>query len=381
MLDPMATNDHNPAMSRLMTGKRRGVLALLMVAGLWLLCAGLSAQAADRRPYIPFPKERYRIFVFGDKMATGLLAGLWRVLKNNPKFIARGRFRAGTGLVRLSYYDWQRAIARVVNSRQVDIAIVMLGINDMHDIFLGGRRIPFGSDEWKRIYASRVDAIIDTAKNAGVALYWVGLPPVRDPALDVAVGLINTIIRERTRAAGVRFIDIRRHFLGPNGSYTDTGRGVNGQLTRLRARDGIHFIRPGNTKLAKIVMDIILKDVKEAERSDAAPALSGVEETDKPYVGRAAPDGTPIYTSPAELPSANEVYLARHAPAASVGAAGVLAALRKAAPPDSETAKLFIEGRWPETSPKQLGNFALPSSTGKSATRKVDGKMSAAPAP
>ena len=360
MLDVTMRDGDNPAMNRTTTANAGRALAALMLIALWLLGAALLARAADGRPYIPYPKERYRIFVFGDRMATGLLAGLWRVLRNNRKFIARGRFRAGSGLARLSYYDWRRAIARVVNSRQVDIAIVMLGINDVHDIFLGGKRIPFGSDQWKRIYASRVDAIIDTVRNAGVALYWVGLPPVRDPTLDVAASLINDIIRERARAGGVRFIDIRRHFLGPNGSYTDTGRGVRGQLTRLRARDGIHFVKPGNTKLASIVMDVILKDVKQTESAGAAPALSGVEETDKPYVGMAAPDGTPVYVPHTALPGANEVFLAQGAPAAGLGGGGVLAALRDAVPPDSTTAKLFVEGRWPEASPALLGSFTLP---------------------
>ena len=366
---------NNPAMIRHpMHAQPQGhVPVARWLAVFWLLLAATLApvQAADKRPYIPVPKERYRIFVFGDKMATGLLAGLWRVLKDNPKFIARGRFRAGTGLVRLSYYDWQRAIAQVVNSQQVDIAIVMLGINDAHDIFLAGERIPFGSAKWKRIYASRVDAIIETVKNAGAALYWVGLPPVRDPQLDAAARVINAIIRQRARAAGVRYIAIRRHFLGPNGRYADTGRDVNGQITRLRARNGIHLIKPGNTKLAKLVMRVIQQDVRETEKAGAAPSLSGVQETDKPYVGTAAPDGTPIYVPPAALPGTNEVYLAHSAPSDSGGATGVLQALRDAAQPGSKSAKLFAEGAWPTMSATWLGSFAQPIAHEKTASNTI----------
>ena len=362
MLDLSASAGDNSPMNHQPTSASHPChrLVLLLFAGLWLLAMALPLHAADNRPYIPVPKERYRIFVFGDKMATGLLAGLWRVLKDNPKYIARGRFRAGTGLVRLKYYDWQRAIAQVVESQQVDIAIVMLGINDAYDIFLHGRRIPFGSAEWKRIYASRVDAIIDTVKNAGAALYWAGLPPVRDPALDGAARIISAVVRERTRAAGVRYIPIRHHFADANGRYSDLGRDVNGQVTRLRARNGVHLIRPGNTKLAKIIMDVIEQDVKVTERSAAAPTLSGVEGDDKPYVGKAAPDGTPVYISPASLPGTDEVYLAHKAPGASSGSGGVLQALREAAQPGSLTQKLFTEGVWPSTPPAWLGSFATP---------------------
>ena len=357
-LDLVAAGGDNPPMNRLFASGFRRLATLL--AGLLLLYAALlPARAADNRPYIPFPKERYRIFVFGDKMATGLLAGLWRVLKDNPKYVARGRFRAGTGLVRLKYYDWQRAIAQVVESRPVDIAIVMLGINDVRDIFLNGQRIPFGSAKWKRIYATRIKAIIDTLKNADVALYWVGLPPVRNPALDAGARVINAIIREQTQAAGVRFIPIRRHFVGADGRYSEAGRDVHGQVVRLRARNGVHFIRPGNTKLARIVMGVIEKDVRATESSTGTPTLPGMEETDKPYVGKAGPDGNPVYVAPAALPGTNEVYLAHKAPEAG-GAGGILQALREAAQPGSAAERLFTEGAWPQAPLARLDNFALP---------------------
>ncbi len=343
-------------------GRARGVMAVVL-AGVWLLlAAAMPALAADDQPYIRFPKERYQLFVFGDKMATGLLAGLWRVLKNNPKFVARGRFNAGSGLVRVKYYDWQSAIARVLESRPVDIAVIMMGVNDARDIFVRGQRIPFGSEEWKRIYASRVDALIDTLKNNDVAVYWVGLPPVRDPRLDAAVRQINDIIRERAQANGIRFIDIRPHFSGPDGRFVENGPDVSGRITRLRARNGIHFIKAGNTRLAKIVADAIFADVKRAEEAPAAaPGLTAVAPgTDKPFVGRAAPDGTPLYEPTTALPGVDEVYLAKHLGRVDSATRNVLAVLRNSVAPGSVGEKLFKAGEWPDVPPQHVENFTAP---------------------
>ena len=323
-----------------------------------------SASGNVPQPYIRYPKERYRLFVFGDKMATGLLAGLWRVLKNDARFVAKGRFNAGSGLVRLSYYDWQRAISQVLESRPVDIGVVMLGINDARDIFIAGQRIPFGSEEWKRIYAARVDNIMETFRNAGVALYWVGLPPVRDAQLNAAARLITEVIRARAAANGVRFIDIYDKFAGPDGAFAENGPDINGQIVRLRARNGIHFIRPGNTKLAALVMEVIRRDVEQAAQAPADGALAALPgagvASDKPFVGRAAPDGAPLYESPASLPGADTVYLARNLSGAQRAARDTLQVLRRSAAPDSAADKLFRTGLWPDAPPARVDNFSAP---------------------
>ncbi len=326
--------------------------------------AGQTDGYGIAQPYIRSPKERYRLFVFGDKMATGLLAGLWRVLENNPRFVARGRFNAGSGLVRLRYYDWQRAIAQVLDSRPVDIGVVMLGVNDVRDIVAGGRRIPFGSEEWKRIYATRLDAIIETFRNAGVALYLVGLPPVREARLDAGVRLVDELIRQRARASGVRYIGIRKHFAGPDGGFVENGADINGAITRLRARNGVHFIKAGNTVLAKLVMDVIGKDVERAVALPAPQAMGvgGADAggSDKPFVGRAGPGGEPVYESPASLPGTDTVYLARTPSSAEVAAHDTLEMLRRSTAADSPAGNLFRQGLWAAAAPGWVDDFSAP---------------------
>ena len=342
----------------------RRLLTLLLLACVAFLpgpTRQIMAQEADAgTPYISGAKERYHLFVFGDRMATGLLAGIWRVLQNDPLFVARGRFNAGAGLVRVRRYDWQRAISQVLKSRPVDIGVVMLGVNDVHDIFIRGQRIPFGNDEWKTIYASRVEAIIQTFRDNGVALYWVGLPPVRDARLNAGVRLINELLRKQTQAHGVRFIDIYRHFAGPDDGFVFEGPDVNGRLVRLRALDGIRLIRPGNTKLATIVMNIIRQDVEKARATLATPGMpAAMPQIDKPFVGNAGPDGKPLFVPPSLLPGADVVYLARHGTLEKT-ARNALSSLREGVMPGSRAHALFVQGTWPAAPADRIDNFRLP---------------------
>ena len=321
--------------------------------------ATIAPRPSVATPPITVAKERYRLFVFGDKMATGLLAGIWRVLKNDPNFLAKGRFAAGSGLTRARYYDWQRAISQVLKNQRVDIGVVMLGVNDVRDIFLRGRRIPFGSEEWKTIYANRVDAIMQAFRDEGVALYWVGLPPVRDAAMNAGVRLINDILKQRARVNGVRFIDIHDHFAGPDGRFVSEGPDINGRVVRLRARNGVHFIRPGNTRLAKIVIDVIRKDVEMARATSTAPGLAVAPQSDKPFVGNAGPDGTPLFVPPTLLPGENVVYLAT--PRDRGGAPrDTLQALRESAASGSPAHDLFTRGAWPAAPANRIDNFTPP---------------------
>ncbi len=342
--------------------------SLALAALLMLLGAVLLPQQAQARCALPQNQERYRIFVFGDKMATGLLAGLWRVLKNDDRFVARGRLREGSGLVRPRFHDWPRTIAGVLENQPLDIAIIMLGANDARDFRVAGRKLLFGSDAWKSEYASRVRQIMKMICDRNIALYWVGLPPVRDEGRNEALKFITDIIRAEARAAGVRFIDIYRAFATPEGGYAEEGPDVRGLVTRLRSRDGIHFIRPGNTKLARLVMDAVLKDVEAAKR------LATTEEGGRTAGGKADRQdmaGLPLFATPrpdggaeivpaAELPDMDGIVLSAGMEGETADIAMRMYRLRSQVARGTPAARLFGEGWWPAPMPGRSDDFSLP---------------------
>ncbi len=317
-------------------------------------------------PYIPQAQDRYRIMVFGDRMATGLLAGLWRVLKGDDRFEARGRLREATGLSRPRLLDWNRVIPSTLDSRPVDIGIVMLGANDARDIIVNGQVLRFGSPEWRAEYARRWDMLIGHFKKRGIPLYIVGLPPVRPPALNQALKRIDSIIRERAAAHGVRHIETYREFADENGGYAENGFDVNGHFTRLRARNGIQFIRPGNTKLANLVATVIIRDVEatrrgESEETTAAVPVqpqpgAGIAASEHPVVGRATPQGG-IETVPLDrLPEENATVIAVMEDADAFS----LQRARHNVAEDTAAATLFETGQWPVPPAGRVDDFRLP---------------------
>ncbi len=343
--------------------------SLALATLLLLLGAALLPQQAQARCALPQNQERYRIFVFGDKMATGLLAGLWRVLKEDDRFVARGRLREGSGLVRPRFHDWPRTIAGVLENQPLDIAIIMLGANDARDFRVAGRKLLFGSDAWKSEYASRVRQIMKMICDRNIALYWVGLPPVRDEGRNEALKFITDIIRSEARAAGVRFIDIYRAFASPEGGYAEEGPDIRGLVTRLRSRDGIHFIRPGNTKLARLVMNVILKDVDTAKRlattdGDSRTITSGKADSQDmaglPLFAMPGPDGGAEIIPAAELPDMDGIVLAPGAEGETADLVMRMYRLRSQVASGTPAARLFGEGWWPVPMPGRSDDFSLP---------------------
>jgi hypothetical protein len=334
---------------------------LAMLWALAVLCLLTLAPAVPAAaPYIPQEQDRYRIMVFGDRMATGLLAGLWRVLKGDERFEAKGRLREATGLTRPRLLDWNRVIPSTLDSRPIDIGIVMLGANDARDIVENGQVLKFATEAWKQAYEKRWNTLIGHFRQRGIPLYIVGLPPVRDPRLNEALRLVDGIIRRAAAANGVRYVDIYREFADENGGYAESGFDINGRYVRLRARNGIQFIRPGNTKLASIVANAIIRDVEAAARAAPPPAAAdgetpGLAASEYPIVGRATPRGGTETVPLNLLPEENATELAV---TEGPDAFSLQRALR-AVPPDSAAAALFGGGLWPRPPRGRTDDFSL----------------------
>ncbi len=327
----------------------------------WLVMTATPGVAQTQgAPEVLAQPQRYRIFVFGDKMATGLLAGLWRVLKGNAQYIAYGRLREGSGLARPRYYDWRRAIPKVLDSKPVDIGIILLGANDARNMRVGGKTLLFGSPEWKAAYEQRVADIIEAFKSRNIALFWIGLPPVADAGRNEALKYISGIFRDKAAASGVQFVDIYKAFAGENGGYTDSGFDVSGKFTRLRSRDGVHFIKAGNTRLASLVMDAVRKGVKTRPEPSAAEAAAepDIDLEGLPLFGRATPQGGAEIVAAKELPGKDHAFAASGVPGAAVVSS--LPGQRASVKPGTAAAKLFIDGIWPDVRKGRVDDFSLP---------------------
>jgi len=350
------------------------------LAGLFLQITGLHAQEGQIG-YLGKGKDQYSVFVFGDALAGGLWAGSARVAAGHSRLKLNGRYREGSGLAKPQIYDWAERLPATLENRQIDIAIVMIGINDAQDIRKEGEPLAFNSPPWRTIYIASVAKMMGHFTANKTAVYWLEVPPVKRPGLDQRLKVIAAIHKDQAVKAGIRFVEIRKNFTTANDEFSMTGVGIDGNILRLRSRNGIRFIRNGNNKMASIVLKQIERDIAIAD-GDTPVANFPVPDsaniasvTSGPYAGpvfgSAASDETALIIQPTNIPVAgsdrsNNVLVSiptfgaeNQSSANSTALTGrqIVENLKSDVSPGSAAYTLFSEGLWPETPSGRLDDF------------------------
>ncbi len=212
-----------------------------------------------------------RIGVFGDSMADGLYAGLYRDLQHTPNVTVSKFSQVSTGLSRYDYVDIQAKTRGQLDEQPVDVAVMLFGTNDAQGIEMDGQIHPFGSDGWKAAYAKRVDDLVALLRSRDVAVYWVGLPRMKRASFEAKMTLINAVVAARMRALDVPYIETTALTSNGEGGYeaylpTDTGR-----RTLMRANDGIHMSMAGYLRMSAPVAARLKRDAG-LDRPAAVPA-------------------------------------------------------------------------------------------------------------
>ncbi len=316
-----------------------------------------DVQVQQEAPYFA-AKDVYQVFVLGDSLAAGLWSGVSRAIDGDMRISLNGRYKEDSGLSRPEYYDWNGALPKILESNKIDIAIVMIGSNDAQPIRDGQMRYAFDTKEWRDAYVKQVDKLMASLKAAGAAVYWVELPPMAAPNYDDSMKTIAAIHAERAKAAGVRFVATRDALLD-NGKYSDSGFDDTGEFKRLRSRDGVHFLKEGNNKLASLVTAAINKDIEIAvAATPQAPSPDASEET-QPVPGFGQPlsasgvPAAPAQIGPAEVSQAKSDF-AGALPAPSDPA---MAQLAQTTRPGTDASRLFSRGEAITARPGRFDDF------------------------
>ncbi len=218
-----------------------------------------------------------RVGVFGDSMADGLWAGLYRELRDTPGVTVTKFSEVSTGLSRYDYVDIQAKTERQISEQPVDVAVIMFGTNDTQGISIDGRVHAFGAEDWKATYGQRIDDLVTMLRARDVAVYWVGLPRMKRDSFDQKITIINGVVATRMAALNVPFI--------PTIAETSTAAGAydaylldpeSGQRQLMRANDGIHMSMAGYLRLSGPVVARLARDagLDAPVRADA-PAAAG----------------------------------------------------------------------------------------------------------
>ncbi|HHI82420.1 MAG TPA: DUF459 domain-containing protein, partial [Rhizobiales bacterium] len=284
----------------------------------------------------------------------------------------------GSGLARPQIYNWPQRLSVLLETRQVDIAVVFIGANDARDIRRDGEILPFNSPQWIAAYNEALDKVMGQFKAARTAVYWLELPPVARQSLDEKLAIVARLQKQAAARNGIRYIEIRKTFTTPDGQYTRFGENIYGEPERLRNFDGIRFITQGNNKLAQIVLKAINTDIAIADgarpESDFPSPGNAVAGSDSnpgstgPLFGSLMSDGSIEIVKSSDLPEAGDtqVQSASHftgenppAPAGSRRPRDILSALRKSARPGSAASRLFTMGVWSSPQRGRIDDFRV----------------------
>ena len=211
-----------------------------------------------------------RIGVFGDSMADGLYAGLYRDLQDQPNVSVTKFSQVSTGLSRYDYVNIHAKTRAQLDEHPVDVAVMLFGTNDAQGIDDGGVVHMFGTDGWKAAYGRRIDDLVALLRSRNVAVYWVGLPRMKRDSFDGRMMLINGVVEARMRALGVPYIETVGLTSNAEGGYEAYLPTAGGRRVLMRAGDGIHMSMAGYLRMSAPVAARLKRDAG-LDRPPAAP--------------------------------------------------------------------------------------------------------------
>jgi hypothetical protein len=264
-----------------------------------------SMEAADKNRTTQ--AEDY-VVVIGDSLADQLAQGLADAfVEERPEIAVIKKTRGSSGLVRADFFDWPAELAGQLEGEKPSALVMMLGSNDRQTLRDDKGAHEIRSDRWRELYVQRVDTMINALKSRGVPVIIVGAPAMRHARLNADMPYINEILRERSAAAGVLYVDVWDGFVNEQDEFITMGPALDGQTRRLRMGDGVHFTRVGSRKLAHYVeRDLVrlfdqggaqptipLTAPETAPATSAAPPSAGAPAA-RPLAGPVLPLNQPV---------------------------------------------------------------------------------------
>ena len=215
-----------------------------------------------------------RIAVFGDSFGEGVAWGLKQQLPRKAGYDVLEFAQPATGFTRYRRLNLEAQAGEQLGPDAVDIAVISFGANDAQGIITDeGEHAPLMSDKWREQIGARLDRFVALMRAHQATVYWVGLPRMRDAALDSDLGAINAFYAERMAALGVPFIDTRPIASDAEGQYAaHLDDPETGERTLVRAGDGIHMSMTGYKWITRELSERIERSVEEAREANAKEA-------------------------------------------------------------------------------------------------------------
>ena len=213
-------------------------------------------RGPSRHPWTP--EQPLRLWVGGDSVSGFLTIEMVNLAQQTGVVSAHGHYKISTGLSRPDNFDWPATLREDAAAYDPEVVVFCVGANDDQAIATGDTVYEFGSAGWRDQYAHRVAAVMDMLTSQGRMVVWVGQPVMRSPDFMTHMSLMNDIYAaEAARRTDVVFFDSRHLFSDAQGNYAPYLPDSSGNLTLMRAEDGIHLTPQGGMRLAQAVLDTL----------------------------------------------------------------------------------------------------------------------------
>jgi len=224
----------------------------------WVGIAALLVLSWGARPALADDDATVRrVVVFGDSQAQGVAGGLQRVLLDDPRYKVFNHTHPGAALVH-SDNEWMAPIQTFLDKEKAEVAVVMFGANDRLDLRDDdGKYVHFRSDDWRALYAKRVDRVLTALSGARLKIVWCGNPIARSPTYSADMSYINDIYADEVAHFGGEYLPLWTVIADNQGQFTAYGLDRSGVTERLRNDDGIHFTAAGYELIAERVISVL----------------------------------------------------------------------------------------------------------------------------
>lgn len=199
------------------------------------------------------------VFFAGDSLMQGVAPHIQKWLSEGYGIKSINLAKQSTGLTYPGFFNWPETIARTLNDNpRIKIMVIFLGPNDPWDIpdpHNGTRFISFASARWESMYRSRIQTIMDTARQHQVTVLWLTPPDMRRHKLNQQMVYLRQLTTDEVMRNHGFVVDTRA-MLGSNGDeYNDTLMQPNGKKIKTRSADGIHFTISGQKIIARDIFN------------------------------------------------------------------------------------------------------------------------------
>ncbi len=210
----------------------------------------------------PHPRGRIVLLATGDSEIQEVDSDLAAALAPAHVDVSTDA-RVGSGISKVSLFDWVRHAADQAAQLQPDVTVVFIGANDGFALQTpAGVWVPCCRSAWIALFAARAERMMASYLQDGRGrVFWFTLPVARDPSFQAVFAAVNRayIIAAAAFPGAVQLIRADRIF-APGGRFTPA-LDVDGRQVVVRAPDGIHLSPAG----AQIAAAAVLSELRASQ--------------------------------------------------------------------------------------------------------------------